>query len=187
MKINSAVIILALCLVSANSFANREEFNRPSNELETAISTAATGLGYDLSSKDGRKSFGDYLKTQKDALATSLGIDTSTEEGKKKMHEAVKSHVDSIAKEQGFDMSTQAGRDSLEKYLISKGEYAYLKPDKKGPPEKRDQAAQSTDQSKDKKSQSADRSKEDRPAKSADAATGAGAASGSEQKPPPRH
>jgi hypothetical protein len=169
MKIKTAVMTLAICLVTVSAFANREQFNKPSGELASAIATAATGLGYDLSSGEGRKNFGDYLKAQKDTLATSMGIDMSTDEGRKKMHEAIKSHVNTVAKEQGFDMSTQAGRDSLEKYLVSKGEYAYLRPERKphGERQEHKERPANAEQNKNQK---------ERPAQAA----------GSEQKPAPR-
>ncbi len=139
---NFMVSTVAICFLGNWASANRDDFNKPSAELAGAIAKAASGLGYDLSSEEGKKKFGDYLKSQKDTLATTMGIDMSTDEGRKKMHEAVKSHVDSVAQAQGFDMSTQAGRDSLEKYLVSTGDYAYLKPDR------RQQGSQQGDQQK---------------------------------------
>ncbi len=122
---------LSLCLMSTNVFADRQEFNQPSQEVKNAIATAATNLGYDLSTQEGRKSFGDYLKSQRDSLAKSANIDLSTVEGRKKFGDQMKAKVDEIAKAQGFDMSTNEGRDSMEKYLASTGNLAYLRPEPK--------------------------------------------------------
>lgn len=142
MKIGNKFLVIAIQVavvgLSLQSFAGRDDFNKPSKELAEAIGSAATTMGYDLSSKEGRKQFGDYMKTQRDTLATSLGIDMSTEEGRKKYHESVKTHVDEVAKSQNFDLTTKEGRDSLEKYFITNGEYAYVRPEpkeKRGPRE----------------------------------------------------
>lgn len=110
------------------AFADRGDFNQIPDSVKTALVNAATSLGYDLSTDAGRKSFGDYLKSQKDALATSQGFDMTTEEGRKAMHDYVKTQVDSIAAAQGFDMTTKEGRDALQAYLVSQGNYALLAP-----------------------------------------------------------
>ena len=140
MKLGNKFLVIAIQVavagLSLQSFAGREDFNKPSKELAESIAGAATTMGYDLSSKEGRKQFGDYMKTQRDTLATSLGIDMSTEEGRKKYHETVKTQMDEVAKAQNFDLTTKEGRDALEKYFITNGEYAYVRPDpkeKRGP------------------------------------------------------
>lgn len=139
-QVLAVILHVAVMGLSLQTFANREDFNKPSKEFAEAIATTATTLGYDLSSKDGRKQFGDYLKTQRDTLATSLGIDLSTEEGRQKYKEAVKTHVNEVAKAQNFDLTTKEGRDALEKYLVSSGDLAYVRPEPKGKHGPRDQA-----------------------------------------------
>ena len=145
MKLNSKILALVIhasvVSLSLHAFAGREDFNKPSKELADAIATSATSMGYDLSSKDGRKQFGDYMKTQRDTLATSLGIDMSTDEGRKKYHEAVKTHHAEVAAAQSIDLTTKEGKDALEKYLISTGDYAYVRPsrdEKRGKDDGRD-------------------------------------------------
>ena len=144
MKLSNQVLAIVLHVavigLSLQSFANREDFNKPSKQLAEAIATSATSMGYDLSSKDGRKQFGDYMKTQRDTLATSLGIDMATEEGRQKYKEAVKTHIDEVATAQKFDLTTKDGREALEKYLISSGEFAYVRPEPKEKHGARDEA-----------------------------------------------
>lgn len=111
------IVVLALLIGTSKGFADRENFSAPSAELRTAIAAAATSLGYDLSTEDGRKAFMDN----------------------------VKAHRDEVAKAQNFDLTTQAGRDALEKYLVSSGDYASLVPAGRGNherPQKNDKNSQ---------------------------------------------
>ncbi len=147
MNKEKVILVLAVLIGTSQGYAGREDFNRPSEELRSAIATAATSLGYDLSTDDGRKQFGDYLKAARDKSATAAGADMNTDEGRKAYMQTVKAHREEVAKAQNFDMTTQTGRESLEKYLVSNGEYASMMPPGRGGRERPSQSNGSNSES----------------------------------------
>lgn len=127
-KYHLLIVAFTTVALASSVQARRADFNQLPTEARERVAAQAAELGFDLSTEEGRRAFGDHMRDQREARAVELGFDLSTREGRQAFHENHRSQVEQIAETNGFDLSTPDGRQSLRSYLAENNQLGLLPP-----------------------------------------------------------